>query len=114
MTSTAEVAAGAKSVAVARPLGVQRTGLGQPRQQSLQQARRSVVVGETSRQKSVDVEQLMQRAEEQFLEMGQERQERTLRFFEKKLRKRCERLGQVEKERSPSYWFFRQACGRIS
>ena len=50
MTSTAEVAAGAKSVGV----------------------------GDTSRQNSVDVEQLMQRVEEQFLKVRQERQERTV------------------------------------
>ena len=42
---------------------------------------KSVGVGETSRQKSVDVEQLMQRVEEQCRKMEQERQERTLRFF---------------------------------
>ena len=42
---------------------------------------KSVGVGETSRQKSVDVEQLMQRVEEQFRKMKQERRERTLRFF---------------------------------
>ena len=40
--------------------------------------------------------------------MRQERQERTLRFFEKKLAE-----GEVENERSPSCEFFRQASGRI-
>ena len=56
-----------------------------------------------SSDESVDVEQLMQRVEEQFLKMGQEWQERALRFYEKQLRERCELLEQVEKERSPSY-----------
>ena len=46
---------------------------------------------ETSRQISVDVEQFVQRVEEQFLQMG--RLERTLRFFEKKLRERCSFLS---------------------
>ena len=59
--------------------------------------------GETSRQKGVDAEPFLQRVEEQFLKMGQERQERTFRFFEKNLRERCERKEQVEKERSPCY-----------
>ena len=74
MTSTAEEAAGAKSVAEARPLGVQRTGLTAATAVVPADAK-SVGVGEASRQKSVGVEQLMQRLEE--------RQERTLRFFEK-------------------------------
>ena len=69
-------------------------------------------MGDTSRQKSVDVGQSMQLVEEKFRKMGQMR---TLRaFFEKKLRERCERLEQVEKERSPSYKFFWQVCGRMS
>ena len=52
-----------------------------------------VGVGETSRQKSVDVEQLCSVWRSSFAKMGQERQERTLHFFSKKeLRKRCEVL----------------------
>ena len=35
-------------------------------------------------------------------------------FFETKLREWCERLEQVEKERSPSCNFFGQACGMMS
>ena len=56
MTSTAEEAAGAKSVAEVRPLGVQRTGLTAATAVVPADAK-SVGVGEASRQKSVDVEQ---------------------------------------------------------
>ena len=39
-------------------------------------------------------------------------QERALRMLEKLRERIFERSEQVEKERSPSYQFFRQACGR--
>ena len=65
---------------------------------------KSVGVGETSRQKSVDVEQLMQRVEEQFRKNGPGAAGAYVAFFfEKKMRERCERLEQVEEEGSPSY-----------
>ena len=55
-----------------------------------------VGVGETSRQKSVDVEQVMQ----QLRKMGQEC---ALRNIEKVCERIFEPLEQVEKERSPSH-----------
>ena len=60
-------------------------------------------MGDTSRQKSVDVEQLMQRVKVQFLKWGRSGRSARCDFSKKKLRERCEWLGHEEKERSPSY-----------
>ena len=63
---------------------------------------KSVGVGETSRQKSVDVEQFMQ----QLRSMGQER---ALRMLEKLRERIFERFEPVEKERS----FFGGSFGKL-
>ena len=78
MTSTAEVAAGAKSVAEARPPGSAKDRALTAASAVVPTGAKSVGVGETSRQNSVKVEQLMQ----QLRKMGQER---ALRMLDKLL-----------------------------
>ena len=97
MTSTAEVAADAKSVESAvDPASAKVCWCG-------------MCGAETPRQKSVDAEQFVQRMEKQILKMVQGRATRLL----EELWVRYERLEQVEKERRLSYQFLRQVCGRM-
>ena len=103
-TSTVEVAAVANSADEARPLGSAKDRAMTAASAVDPAGAKSVDVGQTSRQKSIDAEQLIQRLEEQLLKMG-----RLEKLWEK-----FERLEQAVKERSPSYQFCQQACGRIS
>ena len=85
MTSTAEMAAVAKSVAEARPPWGAICRATTAATAVVPIGEKSVGVSETSCQKSVEVDQLMQRAEEQLRNM---KHQGALRFLEK-LRERC-------------------------